>query len=90
MAQRDYEKDSEMLKALGHPARLKMVQGLLQGDECNVGKIVRRLKIPQSTASQHLKVLKNTGVIAFRKEGVQVCYRVVNERARKIIDILRA
>jgi ArsR family transcriptional regulator, arsenate/arsenite/antimonite-responsive transcriptional repressor len=90
MAQRDYEKDSEMLKALGHPVRLKMVQGLLQGDECNVGKIVRRLKIPQSTASQHLKVLKNTGVIAFRKEGVQVCYRVVNERARKIIDILRA
>lgn len=89
MAQRDYEKDSAMLKALGHPVRLKMVQGLLRGDECNVSKIVRQLKIPQSTASQHLKILKSSGIISFRKEGVKVCYRVVDDRARTIIEILR-
>jgi len=83
----NYEKKSELLKALGHPVRLKMVEGLMN-DECNVNKIVDVLNIPQSTASQHLGILKNRGIVVARKEGVKTCYRVIDKRVRKIIHAL--
>ena len=84
----DYEHDSELLKALGHPIRLKIVAGLMSGHECNVNTMVENLNLPQSTVSQHLSVLKNKGIIAFRKEGVRACYRVVNDHVRAIINEL--
>jgi ArsR family transcriptional regulator len=84
----NFEKDSEILKALGHPVRLRIVCGLLREDECNVNKMVEELNIPQSTVSQHLGILKSRGIIEPRKEGVKTCYRVVDKRVREIIDIL--
>lgn len=84
----DFDKDGELLKALGHPIRLKMVTGLLQETECNVNDIVAELGIPQSTVSQHLGMLRNKGIIAPRRDGVKMCYRVVNSRVAKLIEIL--
>ena len=84
----NYEKVSETLKALAHPARLKMVAGLIK-NECNVGHIQKVLGLPQSTISQHLRVLKNAGIIKGRREGNKTCYRVIDERVRKIIEIIR-
>ena len=84
----NYEKESELLKALGHPIRLRIVENLLE-DECNVNKIVNILNIPQSTVSQHLGVLKNRGIIIARKEGVRICYRVVEKKVHSIIKILK-
>lgn len=81
----DYRKDSEILKALGHPIRLRMVEGLIT-HECNVSKIVKVLKIPQSTASQHLAVLSRQGIIVQRKDGVKTCYCV---KDRRIIELVR-
>lgn len=81
----DYEKESDILKALAHPVRLRMVEGLMRC-ECHVDKIVRALKIPQSTASQHLALLRSRGIIQLRKEGVKTCYRVID---RKIVDLLK-
>ena len=83
-----YEKISEMLKALAHPARLKMVAGLVK-NECNVGRIQKVLALPQSTISRHLRILKNAGIIKGRKEGTKICYRVVDKRARKIVEIIK-
>ena len=83
----NYEKVSEALKALAHPARLKMVIGLLK-DECNVAQIQKALRLPQSTISQHLKVLKNADIIKGRKEGTKTCYKVVDVRVRKIMQII--
>ena len=83
----DYEKESEILKALGHPIRLKIVEGLIK-NECNVNKVVDVLNIPQSTASQHLGILKSRGIVIARKEGVRTCYRVVDERVRRIVQLL--
>ncbi|MCD6459139.1 helix-turn-helix transcriptional regulator [bacterium] len=88
MREIDYGRDSDLLKALGHPVRLKIVAGLMSGHECNVTTMVENLKLPQSTVSQHLSILKNNGIIAFRKEGVKTCYRVVNQYARAIINEL--
>ena len=83
-----YEGISETLKALAHPARLKIVVGLLK-DECNVAQIQQVLRLPQSTISQHLRVLRNAGIIKGRKEGTKTCYRVVDTRARKIVAIIK-
>ncbi len=89
MVSNNYEEDSKILKALGHPVRLKIVMGLMNGNECNVNKIVDNLQIPQSTVSQHLKVLKISGIISFRKEGVRTCYRVINKHVLKILEVLK-
>ena len=83
-----YEKISETLKALAHPARLKMVAGLLK-DECNVAQIQKVLGLPQSTISQHLRILKNADIIKGRKEGTKICYRVIDVQVRKIVEIIK-
>lgn len=84
----NYEKESEILKALGHPIRLRMAEGLMR-NECNVNKIVNALGIPQSTASQHLGILKSKGIVIARKEGVKTCYQVVDKRVKKILIMLK-
>jgi ArsR family transcriptional regulator, arsenate/arsenite/antimonite-responsive transcriptional repressor len=83
----DYETESEILKALGHPVRLRIVKHLIY-DECNVNKIIDIVGIPQSTISQHLGILKNRGILSMRKEGVKTCYRVSEDKVRSIIKIL--
>ncbi len=84
----EYNKESEFFKALGHPVRLKIVEGLLN-HECNVNKIVRGLKLPQSTISQHLALLKNRGIVATKKDGVKCCYKVVDDRVEKLLRVLK-
>ena len=83
-----YEQISETLKALAHPARLKIVVGLLK-NECNVAQIQKVLGLPQSTISQHLRTLKNAGIIKGRREGTKTCYRVIDVRVRKIVEIIK-
>jgi len=84
----NYEQVSEMLKALGHPARLRIIIGLIE-NECNVGQIQKVLRLPQSTISQHLRTLKNAGIIKGRKEGNKTCYRVIDKQVRKIVEIIK-
>lgn len=62
------------LRALGHPARLAIVRALADRDTCMCGEIVRGLTLAQSTVSQHLKVLKEAGLIAGTVEGPRSCY----------------
>ena len=84
---KNYNQMSELLKAIAHPVRLKIIKGILK-DECNVSAIQKKLGLPQSTISQHLKVLKKERVLKARKEGVKVCYRVTNNKIRDIIKII--
>lgn len=84
----DFEKVSGILKALGHPVRLEIVKNLMK-DECNVNAMVNRLGLPQSTVSQHLRVLQDKGIIKPRKEGVVTCYRVIDEQVRDMIEIFK-
>ena len=83
-----YEKYSKILKALAHPLRLKMVD-LLLNDECCVTDVTNVLGVPQSTTSQHLNVLKNSGVVYPKKYGTKTCYVVNDEVTKEIIAILR-
>ena len=84
----NYQKMSEILKVMAHPVRLKILQGLVS-NECNVGDMVKRLDLPQSTVSQHLSLLRNKGTITPRKEGVRTCYRVDSQKVKDVLEVLR-
>lgn len=81
---RQYCSESEVLKVLGHPIRLKIVAGLCTR-ECNVKHIWECLGLPQATVSQHLALLKNKGIIEGKRDGVEVHYSVISPLAKKII-----
>jgi DNA-binding MarR family transcriptional regulator len=70
---------AELAKALAHPARIAILQHLLKADACICGDIVEVLNLAQSTVSQHLKELKEAGLIKGTIEGASVCY-CIDER----------
>lgn len=65
---------AQTLKALAHPARLSIARLLAERDECVCGEIVDDLPLAQSTVSQHLKVLKEAGLVQGTVEGRRTCY----------------
>lgn len=65
-----------LAKALGHPARVRILRLLIQRDACVCGDIVDELPLAQSTVSQHLKVLKEAGLIRGEVDAPRVCYCV--------------
>ena len=67
-----------LAKALGHPARIAILEYLAKVDRCICGDIVNELPLAQPTVSQHLKELKNAGLIKGNIEGTAICY-CINE-----------
>ncbi|MBK9285816.1 MAG: winged helix-turn-helix transcriptional regulator [Sphingobacteriaceae bacterium] len=67
-------KTAKYAKALAHPARLAILELLIKKQSCVCGDIVDELPLSQSTVSQHLKELKEAGLITGDIEGVKVCY----------------
>lgn len=63
-----------MAKAIAHPARIAILQELLKANACICGDLVDELGLAQATISQHLKELKNAGLIQGTIEGTSVCY----------------
>lgn len=63
-----------LAKAIAHPARVQIVRMLAQIDGCVCGDIVDKLPLAQSTVSQHLKVLKDAGLVCGTIEGPRVSY----------------
>ena len=68
-----------MMKALAHPARIAIIQYLIKTNACVNGQLVEELGLAQPTISQHLKELKNAGLIKGSIEGTSVCY-CINEK----------
>ena len=69
-----------LAKALGHPARVAIIDYLLKVDACICGDIVNELPLAHPTVSQHLKELKNAGLIKGDIEGNTICY-CIDEKA---------
>ncbi len=65
---------ANVLKALGHPARVAIVEYLIQHKQCICGDIVNELPLSQATISQHLRELKQVGIIQGNIEGNSICY----------------
>ena len=80
-----------MAKALGHPARIAILQFLIKSKSCICGDIVEELPLSQSTVSQHLKELKNAGLIKGNIDGPSICYCIDEKnwaKAKSIINNL--
>lgn len=80
-----------LAKALGHPARIAIIQFLIKSQSCVCGDIVDELPLSQSTVSQHLKELKTAGLIKGTIEGPSVCYCINEEvwqKAGRLFDKL--
>lgn len=63
-----------MLKAIAHPARIAILEHIIKANACICGELVNELGLAQATISQHLKELKNAGLIQGTIEGASVCY----------------
>jgi len=76
-----------LAKALAHPARIAILQFLATEKACMCGDIVDELPLSQSTVSQHLRELKNIGLIKGEVEGPSVCY-CIDERAWQKVRLI--
>lgn len=83
---KEFSREAEIFKALGHPIRLKIVYGLLRVGGCNVKNMQECLGLHQATVSQHLIHLKSRGIITSERQGLEMVYRVNNNWAKCIID----
>jgi ArsR family transcriptional regulator len=78
------EELASLSKALGHPARVKILRLLIRKNSCVCGDIVEELPLAQSTVSQHLKVLKDAGLIRGDVDGPRVCYCIEPRTLRRL------
>jgi DNA-binding transcriptional ArsR family regulator len=78
------EELASLSKALGHPARVKILRILVRRSTCICGDIVDELSLAQSTVSQHLKVLKDVGLIRGDVDGPRSCYCIEPRTLRRL------
>ncbi len=83
-----YNEIAEVLKALAHPVRLCIVRGLIEKGGCNVCHMQECLGMPQSTTSQHLQKLRSAGIISGQRKGLEVTYKVCDQRVIELIKVL--
>jgi DNA-binding transcriptional ArsR family regulator len=79
---------AEVHKALGHPIRFCIVEGLVNGEQ-NVATMVDCTGVPQPTVSQHINILKAAGILEGSRCGNQVNYSVISAEAKKIVLFLK-
>jgi ArsR family transcriptional regulator len=77
-----------LAKALGHPARVRILRLLLSRDARYCGQIVDEVPLAQATVSQHLKVLKDAGLVTGEIEGLRTCYCASRERVVEAHELL--
>src|ERR1044071_1726335 len=77
---------AQMMKALAHPGRIAIIQELVKSNACICGDLVDELGLAQATISQHLKELKNAGLIQGTIEGASVCY-CIEPKAWKVLQL---
>lgn len=84
----ELERVSEVLRALAHPVRLQIVHQLVKKTSLNVTELQHYLDMPQSTVSQHLGRLKLHKIVACERKGLEVFYRVDDEKVKQTLNIL--
>jgi ArsR family transcriptional regulator len=84
------EELATLAKALGHPARAAILRQLGERGECICGDIVSTLPLAQATVSQHLKVLKDAGLVQGELDGPRVCYCIDPETIKRFQKLVAA
>ncbi|SKA81306.1 ArsR family transcriptional regulator [Caloramator quimbayensis] len=75
----------KIFKALGHPIRYKIIKFLYNGPKC-VCKLNENIEFSQANLSQHLRILKDAGLVKSEKIGLEMHYRLYSEDIKKIVD----
>ena len=86
----ELQKCSELYKALAHPARLAILKYLAETRTCITGDIADELPLGRTTVNQHLKELKDAGLIKGTTEGVKTCYCLNPEKIKELKEISEA
>lgn len=76
-----------IFKALAHPIRIKIVRSLIPGELC-VCELNGDIDFSQSNLSQHLKILKDAGILKAEKDGLKIMYSIKNERVIELLNIV--
>ena len=79
---------AEVCKAMANPTRLKILSSLQQGEQ-SVQALAKRLKVRKANLSQHLAVLRQRGIVATRRDGLNMYYRCANPKMLKACEILK-
>jgi DNA-binding transcriptional ArsR family regulator len=83
------ESTAHVLRCLGHPLRLRILDLLEKEGEATVTRIYESLEVEQAVASQHLTTMWDKGILTRRKDGVHVFYGIGDERALKVLACVR-
>ena len=82
-----FELAAEVFRVMSAPMRLKIISALCQGEK-NVGELLAHVPTTQPNMSQHLNTLYKAGVLGKRREGVQIYYRIINERVVSLCRVV--
>jgi DNA-binding transcriptional ArsR family regulator len=82
------QRAAEIIKLLGHPERLKIVE-VLEGREATVSDIQDTLRLPQAIVSQHLAKMRGAEIVTSRRDGVHVYYRITEPKVHHILQCIR-
>ena len=83
------DETARMLKCLGHPTRLQILDLLETRGELTVSDIHGALELEQAVASQHLSLMRDKGILSRRRDGVHVFYALAHPRASKVLECIR-
>lgn len=84
-----YAKWADILKTIGHPIRIRIIETLLEDDKC-VSSIWGHLDLPQATVSQHLSLLRTKGIVRNERCGSRVKYSVADRKIEEIINLIKS
>ncbi|MFO0947383.1 MAG: metalloregulator ArsR/SmtB family transcription factor [Planctomycetota bacterium] len=87
-ATRAEDRLAELAKALGHPLRVRILRILAKRKTCVCGELVDELPVAQSTVSQHLKILKEAGLVQGEIDGPRICYCVVPKALEELKELV--
>lgn len=90
MEKKLYEMQAELCKTLSNPKRLEILDILKEEKEISVNRLAERLEIPKANTSQHLAVLRQAGVVATRKDGINVHYSLRSTKISEACSLTRA
>lgn len=87
---KDLDRSSEVLRALAHPLRMKILEFIDQNDMINVNRIYSALNLEQSITSQHLRILRAAGLVETERRGKFIHYRVQYDKLQQTVEAVQS
>jgi ArsR family transcriptional regulator len=82
------QESSELLRALTHPLRMQILEFIDSQDHINVNKIYNTLNLEQSITSQHLRILRNAGIVETTRDGKYIFYSINYEKVKSAMEAI--